>query len=104
MVSCNVRRAVVAAAGMLGGGWLSKAARAADAAPTPPATLRLPEKSELLLQTDRPPNLETPLRYFREDLTPNEAFYVRWHLAVLPTTVDPADVPPDRSAGTSRSR
>ena len=26
---------------------------------------------------DRPPCLETPWRYFRDDLTPNEAFYVR---------------------------
>ena len=57
-----------------GGGW--------------PATARFPEKVDLLLQADRPPNLETPLRYFREDFTPNNAFYVRWHLAGLPTRID----------------
>ena len=55
-----------------------------------PALLAVPEKTELLLLTDRPPNLETPPRYFREDLTPNEAFYVRWHLAIIPTRVDEA--------------
>ena len=49
---------------------------------------RFPEKTELILLTDRPPQLETPLFYFREDLTPNEAFFVRWHLAGIPTEVD----------------
>lgn len=50
--------------------------------------VRFPEKAELILRTDRPPQLETPLWYFRQDLTPNEAFYVRWHLEGVPTSVD----------------
>ena len=50
--------------------------------------VRFPQKTELILRTDRPPQLETPLRYFREDFTPNEAFYVRWHLEGIPTSVD----------------
>lgn len=50
--------------------------------------IRYPQKAEPILLTDRPPQLETPLRYFRTDLTPNDAFYVRWHLASIPTTVD----------------
>src|SRR5271157_2726117 len=49
---------------------------------------RYPQKTELILLTDRPPQLETPLRYFRTDLTPNDAFFVRWHLSGIPTTVD----------------
>ncbi|HEX8911105.1 MAG TPA: molybdopterin-dependent oxidoreductase, partial [Humisphaera sp.] len=49
---------------------------------------RFPEKTDLILLTDRPPNLETPLRYFREDFTPNEAFFVRWHLGIVPTSID----------------
>ena len=49
---------------------------------------RFPEKENLILLTDRPPQLETPLHYFRQDLTPNGAFFVRWHLSGLPTTVD----------------
>jgi sulfite dehydrogenase len=57
--------------------------------PTDPRRMvRFPEKRELVLQTDRPPQLETPLRYFRRDLTPNDAFFVRWHLAGIPTQVD----------------
>ena len=50
--------------------------------------VRYPQKTELILLTDRPPQLETPLRYFRTDLTPNDAFFVRWHLSGIPTTVD----------------
>src|SRR3954471_5417357 len=49
---------------------------------------RFPEKADLILLTDRPPQLETPIKYFREDLTPNEAFFVRWHLGNIPTSVD----------------
>src|SRR2546425_9772298 len=49
-----------------------------------------PEKTDLILRTDRPPQLETPLHYFREDFTPNEAFYVRWHLEGIPTSIDPS--------------
>ena len=50
--------------------------------------VRYPQKTDLILLTDRPPQLETPLRYFQSDLTPNEAFFVRWHLSGIPTTVD----------------
>ncbi len=52
--------------------------------------IRLPGKDPLRLLADRPPNLETPLKYFRYDLTPNEAFFVRWHLSGLPVSVDSA--------------
>jgi DMSO/TMAO reductase YedYZ molybdopterin-dependent catalytic subunit len=96
------RRAFLRLAAAAGAGVLLPAAggRAADdeahhsgAAPTTapaPEMARFPEKAELILHTDRPPNLETPLRYFRDDLTPNDAFFVRWHLQLIPTTVDPA--------------
>ncbi|HWE03077.1 MAG TPA: molybdopterin-dependent oxidoreductase [Tepidisphaeraceae bacterium] len=49
---------------------------------------KFPEKTDLLLLTDRPPQLETPLKYFKTDLTPNDAMFVRWHLAGIPTSVD----------------
>ena len=45
-------------------------------------------KDSLLLLTDRPPNLETPLKYFLQDYTPNSVFFVRWHLAGLPNAVN----------------
>jgi DMSO/TMAO reductase YedYZ molybdopterin-dependent catalytic subunit len=47
-----------------------------------------PQKAPLLLLTDRPVQLETPRHYFRTAFTPNEAFYVRWHLEGIPNAVD----------------
>ena len=43
-----------------------------------------------MVMTTRPPQLETPFHIFNETLfTPNDAFFVRWHLANIPTTIDP---------------
>lgn len=47
-----------------------------------------PQKAPLILLTDRPVQLETPRHYFRTAFTPNEAFYVRWHLPEIPNRVD----------------
>ena len=47
-----------------------------------------PQKLPLILLTDRPVQLETPRHYFRTAFTPNEAFYVRWHLEGIPNAVD----------------
>lgn len=44
----------------------------------------LPGKVPLIKKTWRPPNFETPTRYFNEAFTPNEAFFVRYHLAGIP--------------------
>ncbi len=44
----------------------------------------LPGKVPLLKKTFRPPNFETPVEYFRTAITPNNAFFVRWHLAGIP--------------------
>jgi sulfite dehydrogenase len=49
---------------------------------------RYPEKTDLLMLADRPPLLETPMHYFLKDITPNDAYFVRWHYAGLPTHVD----------------
>jgi DMSO/TMAO reductase YedYZ molybdopterin-dependent catalytic subunit len=49
------------------------------------ATLEtLPGKKPLIRLSYRPPNYETPMDYFRDPITPNEAFYVRYHLADIP--------------------
>jgi DMSO/TMAO reductase YedYZ molybdopterin-dependent catalytic subunit len=44
----------------------------------------LPGKVALIKKTYRPPNFETPVSYFNEAFTPNEAFFVRYHLASIP--------------------
>jgi len=51
-------------------------------------TVKYPEKGDMLLLTDRPPQLETPLKILRQDFTPNEYFFVRWHLAMIPKVID----------------
>jgi len=49
-----------------------------------------PQKRPLILLTMRPPQLETPFSVFNEGLlTPNDAFFVRYHLAQVPTSIDP---------------
>lgn len=39
-------------------------------------------KRPLIKRTYRPPNYETPVALLREPYTPNDAFYVRWHMGV----------------------
>ncbi|MFG1348449.1 molybdopterin-dependent oxidoreductase [Xanthobacter autotrophicus] len=50
-----------------------------------------PGKRALIGLTSRPPQLETPFSVFNEGiLTPNDAFFVRYHLADIPLEIDPA--------------
>ena len=44
----------------------------------------LPGKKPLIKLSYRPPNYETPVSYFKTAITPNDAFFVRYHLAVIP--------------------
>lgn len=56
----------------------------------PPGTLAesaleaLPGKRPLIRRTYRPPNYETPVPYFSDAYTPNDAFFVRYHLSDIP--------------------
>jgi sulfite dehydrogenase (cytochrome) subunit A len=59
-----------------------------DAAIAGRPLLRYPEKTDLILLTSRPPQLETPKHYFDRAITPNEAFFVRYHIFPIPTSVD----------------
>ncbi len=82
----------LAAAGT--GSVLSAVARAADStlgpAALPSGALEsavldaLPGKVPLIKKSYRPPNYETPVRYFNEPFTSNDAFFVRYHLAAIP--------------------
>ena len=52
--------------------------------------VRFPGKRPLLVLTTRPPQLETPFEVFNKGLiTPNDAFFVRYHLTDVPTRIDP---------------
>jgi len=51
--------------------------------------VRYPEKRPLIRLTSRPPQLETPMAAFNDGiLTPNDAFFVRYHLAGSPPSRD----------------
>ncbi|MBV8122566.1 MAG: molybdopterin-dependent oxidoreductase, partial [Paucibacter sp.] len=51
--------------------------------------IAFPEKRELIVLTTRPPQLETPFEVFNEGLiTPNDAFFVRYHNNGLPPPID----------------
>jgi DMSO/TMAO reductase YedYZ molybdopterin-dependent catalytic subunit len=52
-------------------------------------TTAFPQKGPMILQRTRPPLLETPFEVFdKGTLTPNDQFYVRWHWAVIPTSIE----------------
>jgi DMSO/TMAO reductase YedYZ molybdopterin-dependent catalytic subunit len=81
------RRRVVA--GSIGGLLLSNLTGSqvfAAAAEEP--LLALPGKRPLIKRTFRPPNYETPLADLRPQITANDAFFVRYHLASIPE-IDP---------------
>ena len=72
-------------------------ARAALAAGAPPLDPRLPAgvateaklealpgKAPLIKLSYRPPNYESPLSVFKDTITPNDDFFVRYHLADIP--------------------
>ena len=48
----------------------------------------LPGKQPLIKRSFRPPNFETPVGQFTDVVTPNDRFFVRWHLASIPE-IDP---------------
>jgi len=52
--------------------------------------VKYPQKRPMIGLTSRPPQLETPFSVFNEGLiTPNDAFFVRYHLAGIPLEIDP---------------
>ena len=56
----------------------------------PRPLVKYPGKRELILVHSRPPHLETPFTIFNESvITPNDAFFVRYHLANFPVSIDP---------------
>ncbi len=48
----------------------------------------LPDKRRMLQLSDRPPNYETPIDAFTDLVTPNDRFFVGYHLAGVPSAQD----------------
>ncbi|MDE8651214.1 molybdopterin-dependent oxidoreductase [Novosphingobium album (ex Liu et al. 2023)] len=54
-----------------------------------PLASGFPGKGEMIVQRVRPPLLETPFSVFDRDVfTPADQFFVRWHWADMPTSID----------------
>jgi sulfite dehydrogenase (cytochrome) subunit A len=52
--------------------------------------VQYPQKRPMIGLTSRPPQLETPFSIFNDGpITPNNAFFVRYHLAGVPLDIDP---------------
>ena len=94
-----LRGAGIGAAALAGSGALSRLTLAAQKPALVPglpggvydtAILdALPGKKPLIKLSYRPPNYETPVAYFKDAITPNDAFFVRYHLADIPDEIDP---------------
>ena len=92
------RRSILGAAGaglaLSGSGWPRLSESLAAGAPVTPgvpngvvdtATMEaLPGKKPLIRLAYRPPNYEAPLDYLRTPITPNDEFFVRYHLSDIP--------------------
>jgi DMSO/TMAO reductase YedYZ molybdopterin-dependent catalytic subunit len=93
----NPNRRLLIQTGLLGGAALAAPAWAQQAVDlalpggnsTRPLTSAFPDKHGMILQRTRPPLLETPMEVFDQGVfTPNDKFFVRWHWAVIPTSID----------------
>lgn len=85
--------ALLASGGLLGGSSLSAFAEKMITLPIGNGErplVKYPQKRPLIGLTERPPQLETPFSVFNESvITPNDAFFVRYHLADIPLDIDP---------------
>jgi len=56
-----------------------------------PLTSAFPRKGRMILQRTRPAMLETPFEVFDKGVfTPNDQFFVRWHWALIPDSINAA--------------
>jgi len=53
------------------------------------ANIAFPEKRPMITYSDRPPLLEAPRSVFTQTFTPNDQFFVRWHMPDIPQYIDP---------------
>lgn len=99
---CLSRRNFVARAGQLGIasmlGSVSCMARGDETIDLPfwngqrNLVTNFPQKGAMILQRTQAALLETPFEVFDQGVfTPNDRFYIRWHLPNIPTVIDPAE-------------
>jgi sulfite dehydrogenase (cytochrome) subunit A len=90
----TLKSVLVAGVGAIGAGRFVEAAAMAETISLPIGNgerplVTYPGKRPMIRLTTRPPQLETPFSVFDEGvITPNDAFFVRYHLADIPLTID----------------
>ena len=91
-----IKQSGVGLAAALGAGLTPRSLRAFAATAVLPfengerPLVKYPQKRPMIGLTSRPPQLETPFSVFNANvITPNDAFFVRYHLADVPLTIDP---------------
>ncbi|WP_345986423.1 molybdopterin-dependent oxidoreductase [Sulfurimonas sp. HSL-1656] len=52
------------------------------------SSIPFPQKRPMITYSDRPPLLESPRYVFAHPVTPNDMFFVRWHMPDIPTHID----------------
>ena len=84
----QILRALASGAALVGARTTPTWAQARDPIIAGRPLVRYPQKTDLILLTSRPPQLETPMKWFDRAITPNEAFFVRYHVFPIPAAVD----------------
>ena len=88
------RKLVLGSLSLIGNGFFNTTHAKAATVEQPFVNVRrnlvaYPEKRPLIVLTSRPPQLETPFEVFNESvITPNDAFFVRYHNAGIPLSID----------------
>lgn len=84
-----LKSSLVASAAVLGSSALSAGETTQPIDGRKVSNMAFPEKKPLITYSDRPPLLESPRSVFTQGITPNDEFFVRWHLPEIPTHNDP---------------
>ena len=84
----NSRRNFLGLSLTLGASTLFAGQLPKENAPFEPPMIAFPQKKPLKTISDRPPLLESSREIFTQTITPNDQFFVRWHMSDIPTFVD----------------
>ena len=86
------KKAITVAGGTIVGGTVAEATQTVEtvhpADNREVSNIAFPQKRPLITYSDRPPLLESPREVFTSALTPNDLFFVRWHMPMIPTYVN----------------
>jgi sulfoxide reductase catalytic subunit YedY len=81
---------VVAGSATLGGRLLEAGETTHPVDDRKVSKIAFPEKRPMITYSDRPPLLESPRGVFTSSITPNDLFFVRWHMPMIPEHINAA--------------